>query len=169
MEHFSFKVGTVAFNTFFFRDHGAVSVFPPESSVCFPVLNAEVYLAHFDKMLWQFQLLSLGLSRILWKEEEIWTFSRASPEAEDRALTLQKVRQIVIQLWQLQSGAMGLVCCKGQPTARPCEGRKEGNIPQNAEEIKWVQGKLWEILALKCRIEESPPLPTRNIVGRFVF
>lgn len=60
MEHFSFKVGTVAFCTVFFRDHGAVAVFPPESSACFPVLNAEVYLAHFGKMLWQNTLEGRG-------------------------------------------------------------------------------------------------------------
>lgn len=90
MEHFSFKEGTLLFFTAFFRGHRAVAVLLPEPLVCFSVFNVEVYhLAHFVKMLWRSQLLALGFSGMCWKEGEIWTLPRASPQAEAGALTLQ--------------------------------------------------------------------------------
>jgi len=88
MEQFLFKGGTVAFYTVFFRNNRAVAVLPPESLVCFSMLNVEAYLAHFDKMLQWSQFLALGFSGIFWKDGEIWRLPRASPEAEAGALAL---------------------------------------------------------------------------------
>lgn len=131
MEHFSFKGGTVAFYTVFFRDHRTVAVLPPESLVCFSVLNVEAYFAHFDKMLWRSQLPVLGFSGVFLREREICTLPRASPEAEAGALTRQELGA---------DGGPAVAVAEWSDGA--WEGRKEGDIPQDAEKTRWVQRRL---------------------------
>lgn len=120
-------------------------------------------------MLWQSQLLAPGFSQIFWKEGEIWTLSRASPEAEVRALTLQELGADWDSAVAVAKEQWGLCAVKDSPqVGLGREERKETSL-KNSEETIWVQGQLWEIVALQCRIEGSPPLPTRNTVGSFVF
>lgn len=133
------------------------------------MFNVEACLAHFGKMLWQSQLLAPGFSQIFWKEGEIWTLSRASPEAEVRALTLQELGADWDSAVAVAKEQWGLCAVKDSPqVGLGREERKETSL-KNSEETIWVQGQLWEIVALQCRIEGSPPLPTRNTVGSFVF